>query len=208
MKLIVFGATGGIGSRIVEQALAKGHEVTAFARTPSKLDVDHKRLSPFQGNVLDPISVELAVRRHDGVLVALGAPPRDKSDIRSKGTKNIITAMEKAGPRRLVCLSTLGMGESWQQIPLLYKFLFSTFLKRAFKDHKKQEDYIRKSGLEWIIARPGAFTDDGKTGRYRHGFAVTDRTIKGKISRVDVADFMLNQLEDDTYLYKAPGISY
>jgi putative NADH-flavin reductase len=86
--------------------------------------------------------------------------------------------------------------------------MFGLLLRRAYADHVSQDHYVKESRLDWTIVRPGAFTDGNHTGVYRHGFPSTDRTITGKISRADVADFMLKQLTDRTYLHETPGLSY
>ena len=159
-----------------------------------------------QGDVMDFASVEKAVQDQEAVLSSLGAGM--KGTIRSEGTRHIIRAMEKAGIRRFVSLSTLGVGDSWEMLPIKYKIIFRTLLRKAFADHVAQEDPIRQSQLDWIIVRPGAYTSGERTGEYRHGFPVADKTIKAEISRADVADFMLKQLADNTYLRKTPGVSY
>ena len=206
VKLIIFGSTGSMGRPLVEQALEQGHMVAAFARDPARVDIKHANLEVIQGDVMDLASVEKAVQGQEAVLSSLGAGM--KGTIRSEGTRHIIRAMEKAGIRRLVSISTLGVGDSWEMIPLKYKFFFRTLLRRAFADHVVQENLIRRSQLDWTIVRPGAYTNGEHTGEYRHGFPVTDKTIKAEISRADVADFMLKQLTDDTYLQKTPGLSY
>lgn len=86
--------------------------------------------------------------------------------------------------------------------------MFGFLLRQAYADHVKQENYIKQSHLDWTIVRPGAFIDGNRTNNYRHGFPGTDKTTKLKISRTDVADFMLKQLTDDLYLHKTPGLSY
>ncbi len=86
--------------------------------------------------------------------------------------------------------------------------MFGFLLRKAFADHVLQEQYIQQSGLDWIIVRPGAFTDGALTKSYRHGFAPSDKTLDLKVSRADVAHFMLGRLEDDRYLHEAPGVSY
>lgn len=212
MKLIVFGATGGTGQHLVKQALDQGHAVTAFVRNPAKFGVSHPGLRIVQGDVMDAASVEQAVSGHDAVLAALGATARDTSKVRSEGTRNIISAMEKKGVRRLVCQTSLGYGDSLQVLdrtPFYFKHIIVPFfLRRAFADHQLQEDLIQRSRLDWIIVRPGNLTDGERTGRYRHGFRATDKTITVNISRADVADFMLGQLSDNTYLRKTTGLSY
>ena len=140
---------------------------------------------------------------------ALGTPPLTKKTVRSEGTWNIVRTIEKVGVRRLVCLSSLGVGDSRHLLPFLYKYMLVPFLLRqGFAEHELQEEFVKQSRTDWIIIRPGAFTNGSRTGLYRHGFPVTDKTIKAKISRADVADFMVKQLTDDTYIRKTPGVSY
>lgn len=207
MKLIIFGSTGSIGRQLVNQALEQGHTVTAFARDASKIAINHNNLRIALGDVMDPASVESAVQGHDAVLCSLGAGR--KGTVRSVGTRNIISAMGRVGVRRFICQSTLGAGDSRGNLNAFWKYImFGLLLRPAYADHIRQESYVRQSRLDWTIVRPGAFTDGARTGQYRHGFPGTDRTTKLKISRTDVADFMLKQLADDTYLHKAPGISY
>ncbi len=86
--------------------------------------------------------------------------------------------------------------------------MFGLLLRNVYADHEAQEAVIKRSDLDWTIVRPGAYTNGERTGEYRHGFPVADKTIKAKISRADVADFMLKQLADNTYLRKTPGVSY
>jgi|SRR5215211_3149347 len=207
MNLLVFGSTGGTGRRLVEQALARGHTVTAFARDPAKLDVEHASLKVVRGDVMDPASVERAVQGQEAVLCSIGAGR--KGTIRAEGTRHIVRAMENAGVRRLICQTSLGVGDSWGNLNFLWKYImFGIILRDAFTDHKIQEKYVEQSRLDWTIVRPGSFTNGDRTGEYRHGFPSNERDLRLKISRADVADFMLKQLADDTYLRKTPGVSY
>ncbi len=86
--------------------------------------------------------------------------------------------------------------------------MFRAFLRDVFADHERQENEVKQSHLDWTIVRPGAFVDGNRTGHYRHGFPSTDKTAKLKIPRADVADFLLQQLTNDTYLYEMPSLSY
>lgn len=207
MKLIIFGSTGSIGRQLVRQGLEQGHLVTAYARDPSKLDIRHDNLKLVQGDAMDLSSVEKAVQGQDAVLCSLGAGA--KGTVRSRGTKNIIRAMEKVGIRRFVCQSSLGVGDSWGNLNFFWKYvMFRGFLRQAYADHVSQEGHVRQSGLDWTIVRPAAFTDGNLTGEYRHGFPGNDKTTKLKVSRDDVAEFMLKQLTHEEYLRKTPGLSY
>lgn len=207
MKLIVFGSTGSIGRQLVNQALDQGHTVTAFARDAKKVGIKHDNLQVAQGDVMDAASVENAAQGHDAVLCSIGAGR--KGTVRSEGTRNIISAMKKMGIRRFICQSTLGVGDSWGNLNAFWKYImFGLLLRPAYADHVNQEGYVKQSDLDWTIVRPGAFIDGERTGQYRHGFPGTDKTTKLKISRADVADFMLKQLLDDAYVHKTPGLSY
>jgi putative NADH-flavin reductase len=209
MKLLIFGATGSIGDQLVKQALDRGHTVTAFIRDPSKLDIKHANLNIFQGDAMDLTSVENAVQGQDAVLCSLGAGKKRKGKIRSQGTRNIVLAMERVGVQRFICQTTLGVGDSQGNLDFFWKYLMFGFLLRdVFADHVIQENYVKQSRLDWTIVRPAAFTEGNRTSNYRHGFPVNDKTVKLKISHADVADFMLKQLTDDSYLHETPGVSY
>ncbi|HYF32171.1 MAG TPA: SDR family oxidoreductase [Chitinophagaceae bacterium] len=208
MKLIIFGSTGTIGRQLLLQSLESGHEVTAFARNKEKLsDIQHPRLNIHEGNVLNAASVLKSLEGQEAVLCALGAGR--KGQVRSMGTFNIIKAMEKTGIKRLICQTTLGAGDSRGNLNFFWKrIMFGWFLKQAYEDHQLQEKFVRASSLDWTIVRPAAFTNGKATGQYKHGFAPDERNLKLKISRADVALFMLMQLSSNTYLRKTPGLSY
>lgn len=156
---------------------------------------------------MDQASIERVIPGHDAVISALGAG--GKGGVRAAGTHNLIEVMQKCGVRRFISLSSLGVGESRQNLNFLWKYImFGLLLRRAYADHVAQENYIKNSSLDWTIVRPGAYTDGERTGDYRHGFPASATDLKLKISRADVADFMLNQLTDDSYLRMTPGISY
>ena len=204
-----FGSTAGTGRELVKLGLDNNHAVTAFARDPAKLsDFDYERLSVFHGDVLDPQSVERAVAGHEAVLSAIGAG-RVRTTLRHDGTGNIVKAMEKSGVKRLISLSSLGVGGSRSNLPFFVRRIIVPFvLRHAFADHEDQERLIKQSDLDWIIVRPSYLTDGPLTGTYLHGFPVTERSLKGQIARADVADFMLKQLEDSRYLHQSVGLSY
>mgnify|MGYP001813403464 CR=1 FL=1 len=129
--------------------------------------------------------------------------PRDPQKAKRSAPK------KKAGLPRLNCQASLGSGDSREILPLIMKYLIGPFfLRHAFADHELQEKYIKESKLDWIIARPANLTDGPLTGRYQHGPANSFKGKSLKISRADVADFMLKQLTDDTYLHQTPGLSY
>ncbi len=207
LNMVVFGATGSVGREVLKQALAQGHTVTAFARTPAKLTDVSAALRVVQGDVMDLAAVEQAVQGQDVVLCVLGAGL--KGTVRAEGTRIIIDAMKRAGVRRLICQSTLGVGSSRGNLNFYWKYvMFGGLLRRAYADHVRQEAYVRESGLDWTIVRSAAFTDGPHTEAYQHGFSSTAPNLTLKISRADVADFLLKQTSDTAYLHQTPGLSY
>jgi uncharacterized protein YbjT (DUF2867 family) len=208
-KVLVMGATGGTGRQLLAQALERGYEVTAFVRNPARLPPD-PRVRVAVGDVLDYASVDAAVRGQDAVVSALGhkqffRPTR----ILSGGTRNILRAMEAHGVRRFVCETSLGIGDSAGRLGLLYTF-FNTpiVLPFYFWDKARQERAIAASAVDWIIVRPGALNDGARRRTYRHGRGIGNFITTVRVSRADVADFMLNQLRDNAYVNQAPGISW
>lgn len=209
MKAIVFGATGTIGRHLVEQALAKGYQVTAFCRNPDAIELQNPNLKLVKGDVFNKKEVQHAVQGQDVVCIALGSGKKRKGNVRSKGTQHVIDAMQMHGVKRLICQTTLGIGDSQGNLNFFWKrIMFGWFLKEVFQDHVLQEGYVRDSGLDWTIVRPAAFTDGSQTGNYRHGFSAHEAGLKLKISRADVANFMIGQFSNMQYLHQTPGLSY
>jgi putative NADH-flavin reductase len=206
MKIIIFGATGGTGRELVTQALDRGHEVTAFVRDPDRLGVPGPEV--VRGDVLDQFAVERALAGQEAVLVAIGAGA-GRTTLREEGTRNIVAGMRATGVKRLICLSSLGVGDSRANLSFFTRYIVvGVFLRHAFADHERQEAVVRETSLDWTIVRPPHLKDGPRTGEYLHGFPPVKTRIEGRISRADVADFMLDQLEDDTYLRQTPGVSY
>lgn len=210
MRVLIIGATGGTGQQLVRQALDNGHDVTALVRTPRKLRVAHPRLRAVQGNVLDAAAVEEAVRDQDGVLSALGhkrwfGPTR----ILSQGTRNVLLAMERCGVRRFVCQTSLGVGASWGRLGIVYTLFITPFiLPFYFWDKARQEAIVQATSLDWTIVRPGVLTNGPARGGFRHGTNVGHWIWSVRISRADVAAFMLTELVERRYVRQVVEVAY
>lgn len=204
MKLIVFGATGGTGRQIVEQALAAGHQVTAFARQPAAVRMEHPRLNIIQGDALDAASVSRAVAGQEAVLFAIGINRRSTMTVCTESTRHIIQAMKEHQVRRIICLSAYGASET--KDTALYSKVLRALIGKRVEDKDRQEELLRASDLDWVLVRPPLLTNGQRRGKYRAGFDIPIRLFSS-VSRKDVAEFMLNQLTDDTYLNKAPTIT-
>jgi uncharacterized protein YbjT (DUF2867 family) len=208
MHVTVFGATGGIGRSLISQLLEEGYNVTAFTRDRTRLPQDAAALNIVEGDVLDPGAVRSAIEGAEAVVCALGMPLFNREQLRTKGTAVIVRVMEQVGVNRLICLSSLGTGDSHPVLPPRYRwFIAPLFMRRLFQDHEGQEAVVRASGLDWTIVRAGSFKDGTRTGAYRYGFTEPLPSLSYKIVRADVADFMVRQLSDDTYLHAAPALS-
>jgi len=207
MKLLIFGASGSVGKQLVNQALNNGYMVTAFVRNTQNWPVQSEaNLQLFAGDVLDLLAVEKAVKGQDAILCVLGDGKLGK--IRAVGTKNIIDAMEKQNVSRFICQTTLGMGESYGNLNFLWKYvMFGMLLKKAFKDHAIQEQHILNSKLNYTIVRPSALTDGPQTDSYKIGFDGKYKGLQLKISRADVAKFMVQQIESANYSCQPVSIS-
>lgn len=208
MKIIVFGATGTIGRLVVKQALKDNYEVIAFARNPQAIAIEHSHLSKYEGDVYKPSDVSAAIQGCDVVCITLGSKSLS-SDVRSVGTQHIVNAMQQHHVKRLICQSTLGVGESRRNLNFFWKYLmFGLILRHVYKDHVLQEQIVKQTDLEWVIVHPAAFVDDAKSQNYKHGFTANEKHLRLKISRSDVASFIVKQIASDTYLHQTPGLSY
>jgi putative NADH-flavin reductase len=209
MKIIVFGATGGTGKLIVSQALAKGHSVTAFVRNPEGLTQD-PHLRVIQGDVFDFNAVVGAVRGHRAVLSALGARTLKKTDILAKAIPHILEAMRQEYVTRLIVLGASGVvrDHGKYQNALTNMALWAakkTALKHPFIDQAAQERLLAASDVDYTIVRAPRLLDGPFTGTYR---ILPDALPPGalRITRADVADFMLQQLTDPRFHRQGPYI--
>jgi uncharacterized protein YbjT (DUF2867 family) len=203
MNILVIGASQGTGALAVRAALDKGHRVTAFARSPQKLALDHRQLRKVSGDFHQAASVDGVVPGHDAVVITASATSlrafKENPRYFSQGTELTVDAMKKAGVKRLAVLSALGVGESLSLLnPIVRVFAVGFLLKAAFADHERQEAQVRSSGLEWIVARPGRLTNGPAHRRYVKTTAI--ERVPSAISRADVADFLIEACEVPTWV--------
>jgi putative NADH-flavin reductase len=211
MRLTIFGATGGTGRHLVRQALDAGHEVTAVARTPARVELRHDRLRVVRGDVLEPASIGPALSGAEAVVSAIGpGAGRGPVSIMSAGTRNIIEAMRHAGIRRLVVVSAAPIGEGdGGTLPyrLLARPLLWAVFRNAYQDMDRMEEAVRRSGTDWTIMRPPRLTNGPRRGRYRT--AVNAALRRGNVvSRADLADAILRLLDDPDAVKAAIALGY
>lgn len=205
MKLIVFGASSPTGKLLMEKALTSGHEVTAFVRDAAKLGITNKNLKVVTGDALNATQVDEAVKGSDAVLSTLG--PKGKPMVMAaESTKNIVSAMEKHGVKRLVVISVAGIAAPQDKRGFnLISALLKLLLKSVFIDRENQLAILESSKVEWIAVRVPRLTDDPATGSTRAFFG--NPSPSQKITRTDLADFLLKQLTENQWLRQAPIVS-
>ena len=209
MKILIFGASKGIGHQLLKLALDEGHEVTALLRYPDKFKVTDPHLHVNKGDILDRSSVSDAVGGQDAICVCIGIPPTFKPvEVFSKGIKNVIASIEKNSEQKLIVITGIGAGDSSGHGGFLYDRVFKPLLlKEIYKDKDREELLIRESHTHWMIVRPGFLTNGPRTGKYRVIEDLKGITAK-KISRLDVADFMLKELKMPTHFKKTLLVTY
>lgn len=208
MKLLVLGATGGTGREVVTQALEAGHDVTVLVRDPTRLTVtlDHRHV--VTGSVTDNQDALIeATRGQNAVISALGVGNSLKSNgLIARSVPAIVQAMTAAGVRRLVFMSACGVGDTWRDVPFVPRIFMRTLLRDLFADKAAGEEILRHSGLDWTLVYPVMLTNGPRTGRCRAGERL-DLHGFPRISRADVAAFLLSQVSDGAYIRKGVIIS-
>ena len=208
MKLAIFGASGRTGMPLLEQALDAGYEVVALVRDPTKMAVQHEKLTLIQGDVMKPADVEKTVQGADAVISVLGHRKDSPTDIQTVAMRNILAAMQKQGVRRFVSLTGAGVDAPEDKPKLmnhLIKFALKMLSGDVLKDARQHADLIKHSPVDWVIVRAPMLNEGPHTGKYRVGWVGVNTSAR--ISRSDVADFLLKQVTDDTYLRRLPMIS-
>lgn len=202
-KTLVFGGTGSVGEIVVKKLIDKGHFVVVLTRQEKQ---SSDKVQFVVGDVLEREIIDEIMHSNDDVIITLGAT-NSSTDIMSKGTANIISAMKEKGTKRLICLSTHGAGESWNDLPQDVK----KFIKEnddfyaSFQDHGLQENIVKKSELEWTIVRPTRIVSEDEKGTFK--IDAPNITIDSQISASDIAQFIVNELDYKKFIHKTPMIT-
>jgi len=209
--VLIIGASRGIGFETVKAAIQAGHSVRALARSARRIPVDHPKLEKMVGDALQVPTVKRALTGVDVVIQSLGisAGPENifnPTRLFSIATRVLVAAMEEAQVKRLICVTGFGAGDSRGRGGFLYRVAFRLLVGRIYDDKDVQERIVRRSKLDWVIARPVILTNGPKTNAYRALIDPRDWTC-GFVSRVDVADFLVKQIGDDAFLRKTPVLT-
>ncbi|MDF3818406.1 NAD(P)H-binding protein [Leptospira sp. 96542] len=210
-NIAIFGATGSVGLVLLSQLKEKNNKLTVISRSSDRISKLEPNIRVIKGDVTNPVAVAEAIQGQDIIICLLGSSLRDKKSLRTRGTEVIVNAMKEAGVKRIICLSAFGAGTSRKYLPWHYRFILGPLLMdRMFHDHSGQETILKNSGLDWVIIRPGHFIEGSTGTEYLHGREANSSTqkISLTISREDLADFIVRQLESNVYLHEAAWISY
>ena len=209
--VLIVGASRGIGLETVNATLQAGHSVRALARSARRIAVDHPQLEKVVGDALEMAPVKRVLTGVDVVIQSLGVAAGPEIILTptrffSTATRVLVTAMEEAQIKRLICVTGFGAGNSRGHGGLLYRAAFHLLLGRVYDDKDVQERMVRRTKLDWVIVRPVILTNGPKTNSYR---AVIDPRgwTCGFISRADVADFLIKQIDDNTFVHKTPVLT-
>ncbi|MBN1186929.1 MAG: SDR family oxidoreductase [Bacteroidales bacterium] len=214
MKILLLGATGRTGNQIIEEAVKRGHKISAIARDPGKLK-DYK-IDVTQGTPYDYETVEKAIAGCDAVINTLNvsrksdnpwAPLRAPVDMISRSASNAVKAMEKAGIKRFVALGAIGAGHSWKKMPAILKFVVSiSKLKYAFRDHGKQEEVLENSSVDYTVCRAPMLSDKkNDTGAVATPEGV--KPVSMVLNRNTAAEFFLDIIEKNEHIRETISIS-
>ena len=206
MRVLIVGASKGIGLEATRQALDAGHNVRALARSATAIAVSNTSLEKMRGDALKAEDVEAALVGVNVVIQTLGVGFGDlfrPVHLFSDATQVLIAAMRSQGVKRLICVTGFGAGDSRASISCLQRLPFQIVFGRAYDDKSLQEKLIKESELDWTIARPGVLTNGPRTGRYRI-IVEASQWRNGIISRADVAEFIVRQIGDQAYIHKTP----
>ena len=209
MRLLLLGATGRTGRELLLQALAQGHQLTALARDPGRLAVRDEHVHAIAGSPSDSAAIHAALEGQEAVLCTLG-PRSPKAllafDLMQATVEALVPSMQAQRVGRIVMLSALGAGQSAAHAPAASRLMFRTLFRQVGKDKAIAEAMLEDSGLDWTVVYPPSLTNGPRTGSYRHGQAMKVRGVP-RISRADVAEFMLAQLTDPSYVRRSAIIS-
>ena len=208
-KIALFGGSGQTGKHFLNTALAKGYEVTALVRNPEKLNVSHPNLRIIKGDVLNAQDVDKVVSYTDVVVSLFGHVKGSPKWLQTNGTKNIISSMQKSNGERIISLSGGGLPFPEKDKPKFADLMIRTIMKIAvpkiLNDAISHAQVLRESDKKWVIVRGPRLTNDPGMGKYRVGWVGVNASTK--ISRADLAHFILSQVEDETYNYQMPFVS-
>lgn len=208
MKIAIFGGTGRSGKHLVEKALQQGYQVSMLARTPAKMGITNDNLTIISGDIKDAAAVEKTLAGTQAVLSTLGPTSNEPRFEVSQGMSNILAGMKKDGIKRLIITAGAGVGDPKDEPKLfnhVMNFLLKLMAKNVLADMSRVVEMVRSSDMDWTVVRLPMLTDDPQTGDVKVGYV--GKGMGARITRADIADFLITQINDETFVHQSPAIS-
>jgi putative NADH-flavin reductase len=201
MKFLLLGASGGVGRRILAQGLERGHAIRAQTRDAARLADQPPGIEVVAADPTDPVALRRLVAGRQAVVMSLGTAPGRRTSLFSDVTKKLVAAMAAEGVRRLVAITGVGVGETRGHGGFLYdRIIYPLFTRPFYEDKDRQERLIRDSALDWVLVRPAPFKATAGSAPFQALTEIKPDTVLRRITRDEVASFVLDQLADDRYL--------
>ena len=209
MKVLIIGGSRGVGKAVLESGISRGLDITVLARFPEKIKSAGQQPRIITGDVLNKDDLKAAVEGQDAICSCIGVPITFKPvALFSTAAANLVEVMKTGNDQKFIAVTGIGAGDSTGHGGFLYDKLFKpVFLRTIYQDKDREEAIIRSSSLNWLIVRPAGLTNGPQTGKYKV-IDTLDGVVSKRISRLDVADFMLNQLENPSHFGKAVLLTY
>jgi putative NADH-flavin reductase len=209
MRVLVLGASGGVGRHLLVRGLARGHAIRAQTRDGRRLADVPDGVEVVAADPTDAAALRALVAGQQAVVIALGTTPGRRTTLFSDVTAKLIAAMQSQGVRRLVAITGVGAGDTRGHGGFLYdRIIYPLFTRPFYADKNRQEELIRQSTLDWVLVRPAPFKEDAGSTPFQVITEVRPETRLRRVTREEVADFVLDQLQHDRYLRKAPFIGH
>ncbi|MFD1417933.1 NAD(P)-dependent oxidoreductase [Companilactobacillus keshanensis] len=202
MKLLIIGATGPTGRKVIESALELGDTVTAFARHTESLNDINDKINIIPGDAILTADLEKAMIGQDAVISTLGRGGSIHAhNLFTRAAVSIVNSCNHTEVPRLIWLSSFGVGDTFQDATATQKIAYRTFLRNIYANKKASEQIIHASKLNWTIVYPSALTNGSAKGKFKADDHIKMHGIP-MISRGDVADFLCAAAHDDKWIHR------
>lgn len=210
MNITIFGGTGATGLLLISKALRSGHTVTVFARSPFKIPIQNQNLRIVKGELTESVKIEEAIKNADAVISLIGPNQKTRGLVIANGIKNIVDSMNKHDVKRLIATATPSYKDSNDKFQFGFAFgvfMVKALIKDSYINIMQTGKFISESGLDWTLVRLPMLSNKPANGKINAGYIGDGKINLFSLSRADLADFLLQQLNDKTWLKKSPVVS-
>ncbi|MEO9340333.1 NAD(P)H-binding protein [Mesorhizobium sp. SB112] len=208
MQLFVLGASGGVGPNLLKQAIARGHHITAQTRNAGKL-TESAAVRVIVGSATDEAFLKQHLASHDAVVIAIGIDRLGRTTLFSEASEAVIAAMQTAGVKRLVAITGIGAGDTRGHGGWLYNLvIYPLFTRNRYADNDRQEALVEQADLDWTVVRPAPFAARAGSGQLQVVTEIPETLQLRSITRAEVATFILDCIENDSFIRQKPFIGH